>query len=64
MKFVQTKPHIKNMNINFYDLYYSIIKNRDDKETVNDEHEDKENDYFTFIDLITPNYYVGRKKIM
>ena len=25
------------MNINYYDLYYTVIKNRDDKEIVNDE---------------------------
>ena len=23
MKFLQTKPQVKNMNINYYDLYYS-----------------------------------------
>ena len=31
MKFLQTKPQIKNMNINYYDLYYTVIKNRDEK---------------------------------
>ena len=30
MKFLQTKPQVKNMNINYYDLYYTVIKNRDD----------------------------------
>ena len=25
------------MNISYYDLYYTVIKNRDDKEIVNDE---------------------------
>ena len=39
MKFLQTKPQVKNMNINYYDLYYTVIKNRDCKETVNDENQ-------------------------
>ena len=28
MKYLQTKPQVKNMNINYYDLYYTVIKNR------------------------------------
>ena len=31
MKFLQTKPQVKNMNINYYDLYYTLIKTRDEK---------------------------------
>ena len=31
MKFSQTKPQIENMNENNYDLYYTVIKNRDKK---------------------------------
>ena len=31
MKFLQTKPQVKNMIINYYDLYYTVIKNRDKK---------------------------------
>ena len=31
MKFLQTKPLVKNMKFNYYDLYYTVIKNRDDK---------------------------------
>ena len=30
MKFLQTRPQVKNMNINYYDLYYIVIKNRDE----------------------------------
>ena len=37
MKFLQTKQQVKNMNINYYDLYYTVIKNRDDKEIVKNE---------------------------
>ena len=28
MKFLQTKPQVTNMNINYHDLYYTVIKNR------------------------------------
>ena len=35
LKFLQTKPQVKNMNnrmnISYYDLYYTVIKNRDKK---------------------------------
>ena len=57
MKFLQTKPQVKNMNFNYYDLYYTVIKNRDDKEIVNDEYE---NNYIYFSDII-PNHYIGKK---
>ena len=30
-KFLQTEPQVKNMNINYYDLFYTVIKNRDEK---------------------------------
>ena len=30
MKFLQAKPQIKNKNINYDDLYYTIIKNLSD----------------------------------
>ena len=30
MKFSQTKPQVKNMYINYYYLYYTVIKNRDE----------------------------------
>ena len=56
MKCLQTKPQVKNMNINYYDLYYTIIKTR--KEKVDDQYE---NDYINFHDFITPNHYIGIK---
>ena len=30
MKFLQTKPQVKNKNINYYDLYYTVIRIRDE----------------------------------
>ena len=41
MKLSQTKSQIKKMKINYYVLYYRIIKNRDEKEIVKDKNEKK-----------------------
>ena len=51
MKFLQTKPQVKNMNINYYDLYFTIIRNRDEKDK-------NENDYINYHDFIIPNHYI------
>ena len=40
------------MNINYYDLYYTVIKNRDEKEIVDNQFE---NDYINFNDIIPNN---------
>ena len=64
MKVLQTKPKFKNMNINYFDLYYTVIKNRKEKDK---EEEQKaivdnqcENDCINFKDII-PNHYIGTK---
>ena len=31
LNFLQTKPHVKSMNLNNYDLYNTVIKNLSDK---------------------------------
>ena len=54
MKILQTKPQNKKMNNEFYDLYYTVIKNRDDKEIVSEDGNDKI--YFNFNDFIIPNH--------
>ena len=56
MKFSQTKPPIKKMKNIYCDLYYTVIKNRDDKKIVNDEYENIENDFFKYEDFIIPNH--------
>ena len=61
MKFLQTKPQVKKMNIKYYDLYYTVFKNRDEKEIVNDKYENNHNDYINYEDFITPNHYIGVK---
>ena len=45
MKFLQIKPQVRYMNIN-YDLYYTVIKNRDEKENVDNQFE---NDYIILM---------------
>ena len=61
MKFLQTKPKVKNMNINYYDLYYTVIKTRNENINIDDQYENDENDYIDINDFITPNYYIGIK---
>ena len=46
------------MNSNYYDLYYTVIKNRDDKEIVDNQYE---NDFISLNDVIIPKHYVGIK---
>ena len=59
MNFLQNKLQAKNMNINFYGFYYTVIKNRDDKGIASDQYEEKENVYFNYEDFITPNHFIG-----
>ena len=44
MKFLQTKPQVKKLNINYNDLYYSVIKTSDENEVIDDQYENDEND--------------------
>ena len=45
------------MNINFDDFYYTVIKNRDEKEIVDNK---DENDFINLNDFV-PNQYIGSK---
>ena len=58
MKFLQTKPQVKNMNFNYYDLYYTVIKIRKEKEVVDNQYE---NHIISLNDVIIPNHNVGIK---
>ena len=60
MKISQTKPQIKNRNINYYDLNYTVIKTRDENKDIDNQNEDDDNDYINFNDIV-PNRYVGRE---
>ena len=52
MKFLQTKPQVKNMNINYYDLYYTVIKTRDENRDIDIQYGNDDNDYINFNDVI------------
>ena len=60
MKFLQTKSQVKNMNFNYFDLYYSVTKTRDENRDIDDQYENDENDYINFNDIV-PNHYIGIK---
>ena len=60
LKFLQTKPDVKNMNINYYDLYFTVIKARDENKDIDNQYEDDDNDYINFNDNV-PSHYVGIK---
>ena len=60
MKFLQTKPQVKNMNINYRDLYFTVIRTRDGNKVIDNQYENDESDYNNFNDIV-PNLYVGIK---
>ena len=64
MKFLQTKPQIKNMNINYYDLYYTVIKTRDENKDIDNQYENDESDYIDINDFIIPNHNITRATIL
>ena len=49
------------MNINYYDLYNTVIKTRDENKDKDNQYENDENDYINFQDFVNPNHYVGIK---
>ena len=61
MKFLMTKPQVKNMNINYFDLYYTVIKIRNENKDIDYQYENDENDYIDINDFILPNNYIGIK---
>ena len=62
MKFLQTKPQIKTMNNNYFDLYYTVIKTIDENNDIDNQYENDDNDYISSNDFIIPNHYVGIKR--
>ena len=61
MLFLQTKPQIKNTNINYFDLYCTVIRIRDENKDIDNQYEDDNNDYNTFNEIHVPNHYIGIK---
>ena len=62
MKFLQTEPQVKNMNIKYFDLYYTVIKTRDENKDIDIHYENDDNDYININNFITPNHYIGMKQ--
>ena len=61
IKFLQTKPDIKNMSINCFDLYFTVNKIRDENEDIDKQYENDENDYIEINDFISPNHNIAVK---
>ena len=61
MKYLQTKPQVKNTNINYFNLYFTVIKTRDENKNIDNQYDNDDNDYINFNDFINPNHYVGNK---
>ena len=59
MKILQFRPQVKNLKYNYNDLFYTVTKNRDEKESVDNQYK---NDFFSLNVVIIPNHYVGREK--
>ena len=64
MKFLQTKPQVKNMNIKYFDLYNTVIKVRDENKDIGNRFENDENDYIDINDFITPNQNISHESIL
>ena len=64
MKYLQTKPQVKNMNINYYDLYNTVIKTREENMDIDNQYNNDENDYIDINDFITPNHNVSHESIL
>ena len=54
MNYLQTKPQIKNMNINYHDLYYTVIKTRDENRDIDNQFENDDNDYIDMTAFSIP----------
>ena len=50
--FLQTKPQHKNMNIKYYDLYYTVIRIRDENKDIENQYEDENNEYLILMILL------------
>ena len=55
--FLQTKPEVKNLKNNYYDLYNTVIRIRDEDLYIDNQYEDDNK----FNDFITRNHYIGIK---
>ena len=42
-------------------IFNTLLLKTKNKESVDDQYENFENDYFNFNEVITPNHYIGNK---
>ena len=65
IKLLQTKPQVKNMNPNYYDLFHIVFKNRKEKDIEDEQKEFVDNqyeiDFISLNDVIIRNHHIGRK---
>ena len=54
LKFLQAKPQVKKMINNYYEFCYTVIKNRDDKVSVDDE-----SDSLNYDNYVIPIFHTG-----
>ena len=64
LKCLQTKPDVRGMNVKYFDLYQSVIKNGNEKKNLIDDYEHNENEKFEGNKSITPNHYARKKMMM
>ena len=64
MEFLQTKPLVKNMNIKYYDLYYTVIKTRNENKDIDNQYKNDENDYIDINDFIIPIHNISHETIL
>ena len=55
MKLLRTKPQVQNMNINYYDSCFTVLRTRDKNKDIDIQYEKDDNDF------LTPNRYIGIK---
>ena len=62
MKFLQKKPQVTNMNMNnnYFILYYTVIKVRNQNRDIDNRYEIDDNDYINFH-VIIPYHHTGNK---
>ena len=56
MKFLQTKPQVENMKIDYFNLYYTIIKTGEENRDIDFQYENDDNDYISLNDVNIPNH--------
>ena len=61
-EFLKTKPQVKYMDFNYYDLYYTVIKTRNENENIDNQYEDDYHDYIGINDFFRIPQNMGRKR--